>query len=74
MVGLNSFLFLIPICCGWFMLKTRSKFLQLAFALLWFSFLPNTLSILTDLRYLPEQWNAMSNVGKLGLAVQYSMV
>ncbi len=56
------------------MLKTRSKFLQLAFALLWFSFLPNTLSILTDLRYLPEQWNAMSNVGKLGLAVQYSMV
>jgi uncharacterized membrane protein len=72
-IGLNSFLSLIPICCGWFMLKTRPKFLQLAFALLWFSFLPNTLYILTDLRYLPEQWNAMSNVGKLGLAVQYIM-
>jgi uncharacterized membrane protein len=73
MIGLNSFLSLIPICCGWLMLKTRPKFLQGAFALLWFSFLPNTLYILTDLRYLPEQWNALSTVGKLGLAVQYSM-
>jgi uncharacterized membrane protein len=73
MIGLNSFLSLIPIFGGWLMLKTRPKFLQVAFTLIWFSFLPNTLYILTDLRYLPEQWNAMSNVGKLGLAVQYSM-
>ena len=73
MIGLNSFLSLIPIFCGWLMLKTRPKFLQVTFALIWFSFLPNTLYILTDLRYLPEQWNAMSNVGKTGLAVQYIM-
>ena len=73
MIGLNSFLSLIPICCGWLMLKTRPKFLQGAFALLWFFFLPNTLYILTDLRYLPEQWNALSTVGKLGLAVQYTL-
>jgi uncharacterized membrane protein len=71
MIGWNSFLSLIPIFCGWLMLKTRPKFLQVILALLWFFFLPNTLYILTDLRYLPEQWNAMSNVGKLGLAVQY---
>jgi uncharacterized membrane protein len=31
----------------------------------------NTLYILTDMRYLPEQWLAMTTVGKLGLAVQY---
>ena len=73
MIGLNSFLSLIPIFCGWLMLKTRPKFLQVTFALIWFSFLPNTLYTLTDLRYLPEQWNAMSNVGKAGLAVQYIM-
>ena len=73
MIGLNSFLSLIPIFCGWLMLKTRPRFLQVTFALIWFSFLPNTLYILTDLRYLPEQWNAMSNVGKPGLAVQYIM-
>ena len=73
MISLNSFLSLIPIFCGWLMLKTRPKFLRVTFALIWFSFLPNTLYILTDLRYLPEQWNAMSNVGKTGLAVQYIM-
>ncbi len=73
MIGLNSFLALIPILCGWLMLKTRQTVLRVAFALLWFSFLPNTLYTLTDLRYLPEQWNAMTPLGKLGLAVQYSM-
>jgi uncharacterized membrane protein len=71
MIGWNSFLTLIPILCGWLMFKTRQKFLQGAFALLWFSFVPNTLYILTDLRYLPEQWNTLHTFGKLGLALQY---
>jgi uncharacterized membrane protein len=38
MISLNSFLALIPIVCGWLMMKTRQKFLQGAFALLWFAF------------------------------------
>ncbi|MFL5706065.1 MAG: DUF1361 domain-containing protein [Ktedonobacteraceae bacterium] len=71
MIGWNSFLTLIPILCGWLMFRTRQKLLQGAFALLWFSFLPNTLYILTDLRYLPEQWNALHTLGKIGLALQY---
>ncbi len=71
MISLNSFLALIPIVCGWLMMKTRQKFLQGAFALLWFAFLPNTLYILTDLRYVPDQWIVLSRVGKIGLAVQY---
>ena len=71
MIGWNSFLTLIPILCGWLTFKTQQKVLQAAFALLWFSFVPNTLYILTDLRYLPEQWNAITTLGKLGLAVQY---
>jgi len=71
MIGLNSFLALIPILCGWLMLKTRQTVLQVACALLWFAFLPNTLYILTDVRYLPEQWTAMHHFGKLALAVQY---
>ncbi len=71
MIGWNSFLVLVPILCGWLMFKTQQKLLQAAFALLWFFFLPNTLYILTDLRYLPEQWDAMSTFGKLGLAIQY---
>lgn len=73
MIGLNSFLALMPILCGWLMLKTRQTLLRVAFALLWFAFLPNTLYILTDLRYLPEQWNDVSSPGKLGLVVQYGV-
>jgi len=73
MMGLNSFLALIPLLFGLLMVKTRQPLLQVAFALLWFSFLPNTLYILTDLRYLPEQWTAMHHFGKIALAVQYLM-
>lgn len=73
MIGLNSFLALIPVLCGWLMVKTRQKCLQAVIVLLWFAFLPNTLYILTDLRYLPEQWHLMSTIGKFGLAVQYSL-
>src|SRR5256885_10517657 len=71
MIGLNSFLALIPLLCGRLMVKTRQKLLQLAFALLWFFFLPNTLYILTDLRYLPEQWHQVHAAGKVAVAFQY---
>ena len=71
MIGLNSFLALIPLLCGWLMVKTRQKWLQLALALLWFFFLPNTLYILTDLRYLPEQWHQVHAAGKVAVAFQY---
>ncbi len=73
MIGVNSFLAVIPVLCGWLMVKTHQKFLQGTIALLWFVFLPNTLYILTDLRYLPEQWPVMSTTGKLALAVQYGL-
>jgi uncharacterized membrane protein len=71
MIALNSFLALIPLLCGWLMLKTRQKLLQLAFVFFWFLFLPNTLYILTDLRYLPQQWHTVHSSGKIALAFQY---
>src|SRR6185312_17164946 len=71
MIGLNSLLALIPLLCGWLMVKTRQKLLQLAFVLLWFFFLPNTLYILTDLRYFPEQWHQVHAAGKIAVAFQY---
>ena len=71
MIGLNSFLAIIPLPCGWLMVKTRQKLLRLAFALLWFIFLPNTLYILTDLRYLPRQWHEVHTAGKIAVAFQY---
>ena len=71
MIVVNSFLALIPLFCGWLMGKTRQKVLQLVLVPLWFFFLPNTLYILTDMRYLPEQWQRVHAAGKLALALQY---
>ena len=71
MIGLNSFLALIPILCGWLMLKTRQTVLQVACALLWFAFLPNTLYLLTDLLHIFSQWHHMHYAGQIVLALQY---
>jgi uncharacterized membrane protein len=71
MIGVNSVLALIPLFCGWLMGKTRQKVLQLVLVSLWFFFLPNTLYILTDMRYLPEQWHRVHAAAKLALALQY---
>jgi uncharacterized membrane protein len=71
MIGVNSFLALIPLFCGWLMVKTRQKVLQLVLLPFWFLFLPNTLYTLTDLRYLPYQWHDVHAAGKVALALQY---
>jgi uncharacterized membrane protein len=71
MIGVNSILALIPLFCGWLMVKTRQKVLQLVLLLFWFLFLPNTLYTLTDLRYLPYQWQDVHAAGKFALALQY---
>ena len=71
MIGVNSMLALIPLFCGWLMVKTRQKVLQLVLLLFWFLFLPNTLYTLTDLRYLPYQWQDVHAAGKFALALQY---
>ncbi len=71
MIGVNSILALIPLFCGWLMVKTRQKVLQLVLLLFWFLFLPNTLYTLTDLRYLPYQWHEVHAAGKVALALQY---
>jgi uncharacterized membrane protein len=70
-MGFHTFLAIIPILFGWLILKTRQKFLKVAFAIIWLSFLPNTLYIFTDLHYVPGQWNTISYFGKIVLALQY---
>lgn len=71
MIALNSFLAIIPLVCGWFMVKTRHKWLLLTSTLFWFFFLPNTLYILADLRHLPQQWQQVQTAGKIAVALQY---
>ena len=70
-MGLNIFLALIPLIFGWLLLKTRQKVLKVAFALIWFAFLPNTLYLLTDLLHIFRQWNHIHHAGQVVLALQY---
>lgn len=70
-MGLNIFLALIPLIFGWLLLKTRQKVLKVAFALIWFAFLPNTLYLLTDSFHIFRQWNHIHHAGQIVLALQY---
>jgi len=70
-MGWNVFLALIPLIFGWLLLKIRQKILKVAFALIWFFFLPNTLYLLTDLLHIFRQWHHMHYAGQIVLALQY---
>src|SRR6266704_385064 len=71
LMGWNVFLALIPLIFGWLLLITRQKILKVAFALIWFFFLPNTLYLITDLPHIIWQWHSMHHAGQIVLALQY---
>ena len=70
-MGWNVFLALIPPIFGWLLLITRQRILKVAFALIWFFFLPNTLYLITDLPHIIWQWHRMHHAGQIVLALQY---
>jgi uncharacterized membrane protein len=70
-MGWNVFLAMIPLIFGWLVLVVRQKVLKVAFALIWFLFLPNTLYLITDLPHAIWQWQRMHMAGQIALALQY---
>lgn len=51
----NSSLALVAVSLGWLAFVVKQRFLRFILILLWILFLPNTIYILTDIKYLPEQ-------------------
>jgi uncharacterized membrane protein len=70
-MGWNVFLALIALLCGWLLLRIRQKVLKVAFALIWFIFIPNTLYLITDLPHIIWQWHRMHHAGQIVLTLQY---
>lgn len=70
-MGFNILLALIPLMSGWLLVKTQQRFLKVAFALIWFIFLPNTLYIFTDIFHIFRQWHHLHYPGQIVLALQY---
>lgn len=70
-MSLNLFLAFLGVLFGWLFLKARNRFLQILFFLLWFLFVPNTIYLVTDLQYIPEQWEKVNVFFKLLISIQY---
>jgi uncharacterized membrane protein len=68
----NSFLALVALVFGWFMLKPYSKLIRALCGFIWLIFLPNTIYILTDVSHLLEDWVKVDNLFKLLLTIQYT--
>lgn len=51
----NVILAMIGVLLGWIFLKTYHPLLKVLVFIFWMLFLPNTIYLLTDLQYLPEQ-------------------
>lgn len=67
----NLFLAFLAVLFGWLFLKSKKVILQLIFFLLWFLFVPNTVYLVTDLQYIPEQWSRADTFFKLLISIQY---
>lgn len=54
-MSINIFLALLGVLFGYIFFRIRNIFLKVLFFVLWILFLPNTIYLLTDLQYLPDQ-------------------
>ena len=71
---INIVLAFIAVIFGWVFLKEKNKILKTVFFILWFLFIPNTIYIVTDLQYFPNQFFEADPIVKLLLLFQYSFI
>src|SRR5579859_4567330 len=67
----NIFLALIPILLAYITAKYYKNFSGFIFFLLWFLFFPNTIYLITDLEYLPQQLSKINFLFDIILILQY---
>lgn len=67
----NIFLAILAVFFGFAFLKSEKLILKIPFFILWFLFLPNTIYMITDMMYLPEQIVKVDNLYKIPLLFQY---
>ena len=67
----NIALAFIGVGFAYLFLGTKKGLLKLLFFILWLLFLPNTIYLLTDLQYLPEQFMKVNSADKFILVFEY---
>lgn len=59
---------------GFLYLYFRNPLIKIAFFILWILFLPNTIYLITDIEYLPQEWMVVDFYGRLLLLLQFSVL
>lgn len=70
----NVSLALIAVGLGMVFLKARQKWLKYLSWVLWFLFLPNTIYLLTDIQYLPNQFLESSGLSRVVLLLEFGFL
>lgn len=73
-IWFNVSLALVAVVLGLLFTKVSTWYLKLACFILWFLFVPNTVYLVTDLQYLPEQLAKVQTHARYLLIVQYGLV
>jgi len=67
----NIFLAFVALVSGFALLKFKSLTLKILFLLIWITFIPNTIYIVTDIAHLFDQFNKVSFIAKPVLFLEY---
>lgn len=73
-IFVNVSLALLAVGFGLVFLKARQKWLKYLSFILWFLFLPNTIYLLTDIQYLPNQFLENSGLSRIILLIEFGFL
>ncbi|KKR81165.1 MAG: hypothetical protein UU73_C0003G0267 [Candidatus Daviesbacteria bacterium GW2011_GWA1_41_61] len=72
-MSLNIFLALMGLFFSFF-LNTKNSLFKAILFILWFLFIPNTIYLLTDIQYFPEQFFRLEFISQIMLIIQYALL
>lgn len=70
-MSFNILLAFLPILFGWVMYTAKYKSLKIAASLLWILFIPNSIYIFTDIKYLPGDLRLLNETWSVLVTIQY---
>ncbi len=70
-MSFNVALALMAVIFGYLFLHSRNLYARILFFVLWILFIPNTIYLVTDLKWLPEQFPKLDLQNQLILVAQY---
>lgn len=73
-MSFNIFLAFLGVSFGFFLLHTKTPYLKILFFALWLLFVPNTIYLLTDIKWFFEQFPKLDILGQTLLFAQYIVI